>query len=213
MPVGFIETIEPELDKAETLLEPAIRRALAHWWLPPAIQEARTPNFDIASTCLIEGRQGLLLVEAKAHCNELRKEMAGRKIHKAADGERTGAEERRLLSHGTIGNAIEEARIGLRNDTGLDWGISRDMAYQMSNRFAWAWKLTQLGCPVVLLYLGFLGASEMADQSEPFVTAEQWETEVIHHSPGVPESAWGKRWTVNGQPFMATIKALEVPLT
>lgn len=34
----------------------------------------------------------------------------------------------------------------------------------MSNRFAWAWKLATMEVPVVLVYLGFLNATEMGDQ-------------------------------------------------
>ena len=42
------------------------------------------------------------------------------------------------------------ARNGLSAATGLQWGLSRDDHYQLSNRFAWCWKLATLGIPVVL---------------------------------------------------------------
>ena len=45
-------------------------RTLKDWWLVhPA--RANTPNWDIAVSCEIEGRPGLLLVEAKANVPEL----------------------------------------------------------------------------------------------------------------------------------------------
>jgi hypothetical protein len=45
-------------------------RTLKDWWLVhPA--RANTPNWDIAVACEIEGRPGLLLVEAKANVPEL----------------------------------------------------------------------------------------------------------------------------------------------
>jgi hypothetical protein len=44
------------------------------------------------------------------------------------------------------------------------WTLSRDSHYQLTNRFAWAWKLASMGVPVVLGYLGFQGAAEMKDR-------------------------------------------------
>ena len=52
----------------------------------------------------------------------------------------------------------------------------------MSNRFAWAWKLTDLGIPIVLVYLGFLGATEMKDNGQPLADAGAWESIVKRHS-------------------------------
>jgi hypothetical protein len=72
--------------------------------------------------------------------------------------------------------------------------------------------LTQLGFPVVLVYLGFLNADEMADQSEPFRTAGDWEREVLQHTPAVPTNAWERRHTLNGVPFVALVKSLDVGL-
>jgi hypothetical protein len=84
----------------------------------------------------------------------------------------------------------------------------------MSNRFAWAWKLTDLEIPVVLVYLGFLGASEMRDKkSNPFADAAEWETVVKRHSQALfPAEVWGQRWTFGGHPFIALIRSREVPL-
>jgi hypothetical protein len=60
--------------------------------------------------------------------------------------------------------------------------ISRDSHYQMSNRFAWSWKLAEYGIPVVLVYLGFLNASEMVDRGDPFANQDSWESLVMAHS-------------------------------
>jgi hypothetical protein len=38
----------------------------------------------------------------------------------------------------------------------LTWALSRDRCYQMSNRFALAYRLAELGILVVLICLGFL---------------------------------------------------------
>jgi hypothetical protein len=83
----------------------------------------------------------------------------------------------------------------------------------MSNRFAWTWKLTELGIPVVLVYLGFLKADEMIDRGQPFTSNEDWEQLVKAHSQSlVPPEVWGRKWTVNGQPFIPLIRGIDQPL-
>ena len=69
MPDGFANPEECQLDKAPRLLPDALCVLLGKWWLPANGQGARTPNFDIASTCTVDGVSGLLLIEAKARLN------------------------------------------------------------------------------------------------------------------------------------------------
>src|SRR5947199_10071835 len=80
MPDGFDKCEEAHLHIADRIIvEPAMRTRLLHWWLAVAgAQRTATPNWDIASTCTIDGRRGLLLVEAKAHDAELRNEERGK---------------------------------------------------------------------------------------------------------------------------------------
>jgi hypothetical protein len=61
------------------LLPADVREKLKRWWLSVPSNNPRTPNWDIASTCTIEGKTGILLIEAKAHDQELIKEETGRK--------------------------------------------------------------------------------------------------------------------------------------
>jgi len=206
MPNGFVDTTEAQLHLQTPLLPTDKQRKLGEWWLPAGRETAQTPNFDIASTCTIEGKPGLLLVEAKAHTTELEGEAYGRRLAiNASDG--------RKESHVTIGKAIEEARIGLGEATLLSWGISRDTHYQMSNRFAWAWKLTQLGIPVILGYLGFLSANEMVDRGNPFPDHTAWEALVLDHSePLFPSQVWNHRWLVNDVPFIPVIASMHQAL-
>lgn len=207
MPHGFTDLEEAQLHKAPRLLSPGTSARLGDWWLPTDRQDARTPNFDIASTCAIEGAPGLLLVEAKAHKTELVKEAAGRRLEADDSPERKA-------SHATIGAAIGSARIGLEAATRLNWQISRDGHYQMSNRFAWSWKLAELGVPVALVYLGFLKASDMSKPGEvPFADAGAWEALVRSHSaPLFPWEVWDRRWSVNGVPLIPLVRSLEQPL-
>ncbi len=206
MPEGFEVREEAQLHQAPRLLDVDICRRLGEWWLPAERQDARTPNFDIASTCRIEGATGLLLIEAKAHAEELKNEEAGRGLTKDASDDRKA-------SHGTIDRALLAACRGLCDATSLTWQISRDTHYQMSNRFAWSWKLTELGIPVVLIYLGFLKAVEMADRGALFADHAEWESLVREHcAPLFPIDVWNQRWSVKGVPFIPLIKSVDQPL-
>lgn len=82
--------------------------------------------------------------------------------------------------------AIRDASVALSEDTGLPWALSRDWNYQMSNRFAWAWKLTDLGIPVIVVYLGFLKADEISDLGKPFTDSMDWQNVVTRHSQARP---------------------------
>jgi hypothetical protein len=201
MPVGFADVREAELDKAPRLLNTRNRSQLGAWWLPADRKAARTPNFDIASTCMVGDTPGLLLIEAKAHDQELRKEEIGRSLQADANDERRA-------SHCTIGKAIAEAADGLARATAAPCYISRDTHYQMSNRFAWAWKLTELGVPVVLVYLGFLGADEMQNRGAPFASHADWHDLVKTHSaPLFQVDPWEREWNCNGQSLVPLIRS------
>lgn len=207
VPRGFNDLTEAQLHKPTGLLPEAARATLQGWWLgADAGRDARTPNWDIATTCVIGDREdGLLLIEAKAHGIELIKERAGRKLQApvTADAER---------SHVRIGAAIQEANVALTEETHLPWTLARDRNYQMSNRFAWAWKLTALGLPVILIYLGFLGAEEMVDQSAAFEDHAAWEALVVSESASLfPGQVWNRAWNVHGVPFIPLIASTNQP--
>ena len=83
----------------------------------------------------------------------------------------------------------------------------------MANRFAWAWKLTELGIPVVLVYLGFLNADEMHDRGNPFVSHDDWVQLVKSHSaPLFPADPWNRAWNCNGQSLIPLIRSIDQPL-
>jgi hypothetical protein len=204
MPRGFNDITEAQFHKASRLLNADIAKQLREWWLAVESTTAKTPNIDIASTCMIGNRRGLMLVEAKAHDEELKKEEAGKELRTkpSADSEE---------NHKQIATAIQSACDGLSEATLLNWKLSRDTHYQMSNRFAWSWKLTELGFPVVLVYLGFLRAEEMRDRGNPFADHAEWEQAVKEHSKSLfsPE-VWDRKWSVNEQPLIPLIRSLEL---
>ena len=152
LPQGFCQPSEQMLTN---LRDETIKKVLTEekqlelwdWWLEVGSRVTSTPTWDLISTCKIDNCRGLLLVEAKAYNGE--NSPAG----KTDDGN--------INNHKKIKGAIEQAREALGDITEITWGIQRDSYYQLSNRFAWAWKLASLGIPVVLLYLGFLSAEDM----------------------------------------------------
>lgn len=208
MPRGFQDIKEAQLHNAPRLLDVNTHgEALKSWWLAVAGAQSKTPNWDIASTCTINGKKGLLLVEAKAHDFELRNEEKGKEL-KAPDTSNS------RRNHARIGGCIQDASLALSGATGLPWFLSRDWNYQMANRFAWSWKLTELGIPVILVYLGFLQAEEMRKERQlPFANHEEWHRLVKSHSqPLFPVSVWNKQWTIHGQLFIPLIKSIKQPL-
>ena len=193
VPEGFCRIKEAQLDKAAKLLPKQDRDELRSWWLAVSRRNTPTPNWDIASTCTVNGAKGLLLVEAKAHSQEL----------KIKDYVKAGSPNRERIA-----GCIEKANISLANQTELDWALSHEHRYQMANHFAWSWKLTQLGYPVILVYLGFLRAEEMRKGREqtPLDSHAEWEGLVKSHSqPLFPAGVWDRQWVIHGQPFVPHI--------
>jgi hypothetical protein len=195
MPLGFADPREAKLGDALSFLSDEHREAITTWWLAVP-QGANTPNWDIVSTATINGAEGLLLVEAKAHCREL-----------SMGGTAAGAEN---APH--IIAACREATDEL-NSILPRWTLSTESHYQLSNRFAWAWKLASLGVPVVLVYLGFLRAEEMRDQGRPIANAKDWESLLRDHSAGkVPATMWDDLIMIDRTPLRARIRAIKLAL-
>jgi hypothetical protein len=175
---------------------------LREWWLAVP-RGANKPNWDIASTCTIDGKKGLLLVEAKAHSMEL--------INAEAAKSEPDNSDHSKMNYDHIDEAIKQANKGL-NNISKGWALSRDTHYQLCNRIAWSWKLASLGIPTILIYLGFLNAAEMqSKQSQPFDDANTWEKSILNHAKGiVPNDAWDKRLEIAGTPVWFLIRSLEL---
>ena len=200
MPDGFLRPDEAKLGETLGFLSPAMREQLTEWWLKVR-RRANTPNWDIVSTCTIEGKQGLVLVEAKAHDRELR-----------ADGKKKTAKTNED-NHERIGSAIQAANDGL-NVILPGWALSRDSHYQLSNRFAWAWKLAEMDIPVVLVYLGFLNATEMEDRGEPFPNHQEWRNYMMDEVIGiVPPEAWERPLLVGRAHLVTLLRSADFSVT
>lgn len=142
------------------------------WWVP---DRYRNPQWDLLSTCTIDGKAGLLMVEAKANENEVSR--AGKSIGPTAS-------DRARMNHARIGRCIAEAAADLsRRFDGI--GISRDTHYQLSNRVASAWKLAECGLSVALLYLGFIGDYGVSDAGVPLADHDHWQRVMGAYMAGV----------------------------
>ncbi len=197
-PKGFGNSEEAKLGETEGLLSDENREEATAWWL--AVREhngyrANTPNWDVASSCTIQRRRGLVLIEAKAHSNEL---------HADGKPKKSNAENDRRIR-----GAIAEANDAL-NGVIPGWKLAADSHYQLCNRFAWAWKVASLGVPVVLIFLGFLNVEEMRSQGRPFKSHDDWIKAVHDHSKSiVPHEGWGRALDVNGTPLIPLIRSCE----
>ncbi|HET6384514.1 MAG TPA: hypothetical protein VFJ58_14055 [Armatimonadota bacterium] len=213
MPDGFKQIDEAQLHTAEQLIpDTQTRNLLSMWWLAAPAGTSRTPCLDIASTCLIDGKRGLLLVEAKAHDAELRNEERGKPLG-GEDNKGVSIDSRR--NHVRIGACIQEASLALSSETRLVWSLSRDWNYQMANRFSWAWKLAELRIPVILVYLGYIGCEEMRKGASrrPIKSKQEWDELVMAHSqPLFPREVWNQKWNVHEQSFIPLIRAYDQSL-
>lgn len=193
-PRGFLQPDEAKLGETAGFVSEAGRAALTNWWLARS-GRANTPNWDLVSTCRIHDRDGLVLVEAKAHEGEL-------------SDDRCGASPENLKQ---IEKALAEASIAW-NVLASGVALSTSSHFQLSNRFAFAWKLATMGIPVMLIYLGFLDAHEMDEGGRvPLRNHAQWRRRVLARSKGiVPEDVWERTFDVNGTPLTVAIRSAMV---
>ncbi len=200
-PQGTCDVREAQLNKrlecGAVLLPDSLRRELGKWWLAKDTGRSGTPHWDIASTCTVSGRSGLLLVEAKAHSKELSSQNKCRATP---------------VNRKQIEKALEEANAGLRRVSGGSWRLSVEHHFQLANRFAWSWKLATFGVPVVLLYLGFLDAMEMKDSGSLFGNDDEWRKTLLEYCHGVIDTAcWERTLDVGGTTLLPLIRTEPQP--
>jgi len=176
MPRGFNESDEVLLDElGSDWLAHDVRDEITRWWLVYH-ERANTPNWDLLATCSVKDQRGLVLIEAKAHGNELKRD--GKPLSPKASS-------RSRENHVQIGSAIQEACQGLNTPPWSGFKITRDSHYQLANRLAFAWKLATLGVPTVLMYLGFVGDTGIPAAESPFMSGDEWATAMKNYAKGV----------------------------
>ena len=187
---------EPRLNQANCLVCPEKRNQLRDWWL---CHGGNTPVWDVASRCRINGKRGLILVEAKAHETELT--------------EPNNCNSKNPDNFQRIRKAISQANGHLQQKTEGDWDLSLCGHYQLSNRFAWSWKLASLGIPVVLVYLGFLNACDMdGPNTTLFNSKTEWKRVLKNYCKDkIDNTCWGETLDVEGTPFTPLIRTCHQP--
>jgi hypothetical protein len=202
LPLSYKNPEEARLEEfgPEWLPGHPIWEELQHWWLVHA-KNANTPNWDIALGCEIEGRPGLILVEAKAHEAELDpkpKERSKPESDKSRE------------NHDQIGRAIEQARDALRVfDSNVN--VSRDTHYQLSNRVAFLWRLAQAGIPTVVIYLGFTGDQQFGKGVTPFRDHEHWVQKFREYADQVwPQTMIERRLEIAPVPVWFLVRSRDV---
>ncbi|TYB79171.1 hypothetical protein [Bizionia myxarmorum] len=175
-----------------------IANKIVEWWLYTNSWSNRTPVWDLISTCTINGKKGLLLVEGKAHSDELN----DKPKKKTSD---SGSKEGSLKNHERIGEAINEANEYIK-DSHPEINISRDNCYQLSNRIAYSWWLANQGVPVVLVYLGFLNCHDMDyNRRKLFKNDADWQTCFNEHAKKVGVDTITNKWVDCGSSKFITI--------
>jgi hypothetical protein len=199
-PKGYIDPAEMELRDFGPLCLPDVIdwKIVNNWW--PG-HPAKSPQWDLLITCMHGGREGLVLVEAKAHEAELHWE--GKELAKDASNDS-------IRNHRQIGACISGACQSL-NEKLAGFNMGRDSHYQLANRIAFAWKLAQCGLPAVLLYLGFTGDESMANVGIPFRDGDHWQRLMGAYMHGVlPLSLPGMRLDFAGTPLVMLVKSLPI---
>ena len=203
MPRGLHAPQEARLDASDSPFAVVhdVQEQLQNWWLVHH-RGANTPNWDLLVACQIEGRAGLVLVEAKANVPELKEEGKTKSPDASPDSRE---------NHQRISSAIAEAREGFKK-VGLDVQISVDSHYQLANRIAFMWKLATLGIPTVLVYLGFTGDDGIRDAGMPFDNDDHWRVAFGGHTKAIIPKAMldGERLDLGSAPAWLLVRGREV---
>lgn len=172
-------------------------RKLDSWWLAHA-KGANTPNWDLAIECYSEKFPILILVEAKAHTNELSR--SGKTL-------KANVSKNSIENHKKISSAILETNNALLKIF-PEIDISIDSHYQFANRIAFSWKLASMGFKVILIYLGFTGYKGISDVGKPIEDQQHWQDIMETYTSNIlPDSFWNQ-WIACGKGSMyAAIKS------
>ncbi len=158
------------------------------WWMPYKTEKNKRPNWDLLCHVLVDGRPGLLLVEAKAHGDELLMD-----DKKAGPYRKSAAS---VANDRSIRRRISETNQLLNSVYASEFSLTADKHYQLANRIAYLTKLASLGLPTVLLYLGWLMSpdwpgDEIRDQLHWHEIMNEYMKGLV--PPGFPEHVYGLR--------------------
>jgi hypothetical protein len=167
------------------------------WWVKG---QGTRPTWDLLCQVSVSERPGLLLTEAKAHEGEL--DWPGKRLSPSA-------KVASKINHAQIAGCIREANDVLNKLCDGVFNLDLGSHYQLANRVAYAWKLADLGLPVVLLYLGFLCDTYFSD--DYFHNSEHWQRVMGGYLQGVVSQQFPERvHKVNGGSLQLLIRSMPV---
>lgn len=141
------------------------------WWFPYKTNRNRRPVWDLICHILVNGKPGLLLIEAKAHVGELSEQDTKSPPNMESPRSRANDYSIRLR--------LTEASLSL-GDLGVGrFKLSVDSHYQLSNRLGYLNKMALEGVPTVLMYLGWLRSPDWP--RDPLRDADHWKQVVADH--------------------------------
>lgn len=150
-------------------INPSYINEFKTWWV---VYKGKFPTWDYIASATINGKKGIVLIEAKSHVDEF--DTNGKKIKETAS-------EASHVNHKQITEAIEKARDSINKLNRTEIKISIDNCYQLSNRIAQSWWLASHGIPVTLVYLGFIGDTSMANNYKIFMNESEWKVAVENY--------------------------------
>lgn len=126
-----------------------------NWWVQ---YPGKKPTWDYICRAEIDGKSGLILLEAKAHKGETTKTGKARPVRgKVKDVEQANVNYDQIER-----NIIDEFR-----RLGKSYHTEGNGYYQIANRIAYASKIHSiLGVPVLLVFFGFIGDCHFPDKWE-----------------------------------------------
>ena len=175
---------------------PEFKRLDRKWWIP---FKGNRPTWDLICHLGVEGKPGLLLVEAKAHLGEMSEKNCKSPVDKKND--------RSIANDLSIRLRLAETSLGL-SELGLGFfHLSADHDYQLSNRLTYLHKLACEGVPVVLMYLGWEGSPDWS--IDPFPDGAAWQEAVKGHFERIGPWAFveKKNRLESGVPFQMIVRS------
>jgi hypothetical protein len=139
-------------------------------------------------------------MEAKAHEDEL--DWLGKWLSPSA---KVASKE----NHAKIASCIHEANAALNKLCDGLFNINVSSHYQLANRLTYAWKLAALGLPVVLLYLGFTGDTNIG--ADHFRNDPHWQRVMGGYLQGIVSQQFPEKiHKVNSGSIQMLIRSMDV---
>lgn len=199
-PVSHVEPGEWDLRRfcRECAPQGADLARLDEWWVS---EQYTGPTWDLLAECTLNGRPGILMVEAKAHESEL--QLHG-KLQSADASEQSNA------NHARISESLARTQAWFRRAVDTESNISAASHYQLANRLSGVEALASCGVPAILMYLGFRGDTYF--KSDYFRDDDHWQQVMLGYIAGVVPAGWIGQTTAHERGGSVTMLIRSLPI-